>query len=43
MMNCKNCGSKIEDNSAFCENCGASREPSNVQNTGKKKHIKAFL
>lgn len=42
-MNCKNCGNKIEDSSAFCENCGAPNKPSNIQNPGKKKAYKNVL
>lgn len=42
-MNCKNCRNKIEDNSAFCENCGAPNKPSNIENPGKKKAYKGVL
>lgn len=42
-MNCKNCGNKINENSAFCENCGTPNSISGTRNSGKKKSYKGIV
>lgn len=42
-MNCNNCGSKIDDNSAFCENCGTPNNISEKRKPDKKKSYKGIV
>lgn len=42
-MFCKNCGSKLEENSLFCGNCGIKVEKQTEENNTKKNNMKNAL